>query len=200
MSQLPTTPLAGFDHPVDHSQQVFRAALDAFARPGRIVDMPGPLETPPPLTPASAALCLALADFETPVWLDGPARASDGVMTYLRFHCGCPIADDPGTAQFAVISDPADRPRLDAFRLGSDTYPETAATVIVQVSGLAAEGGVTLGGPGIERTHRLDVAGLDTEFWSERSALQELFPRGVDLIFADQARIAAIPRSTRVEI
>ncbi len=195
-----TTPLPGFHSPGVQSQQVFRAALDAFAHPGRIVDVGGLDEAPSPLYPASSSLCLALVDFETPLWLDDRARASEAAVAYLRFHCGCPLVEDPAEAKFALITDPASRPALDHFQLGTDTHPEDAATVILQARELNTDNPVKLSGPGIERSALLGVSGLDAGFWPERFALRELFPRGIDLVFAEAARIAAVPRSTQVEV
>ena len=200
MLETATSALPGFDSPVHDSQQVFRAALDAFAHPGRIVEVVNPGEVPAPLNTASAGLCLALVDFETPLWLDERARNSQAAIAYLRFHCGCTIVDDPANAAFALIADPGSLPALTSFRLGSDPHPEDAATVIIQVPELRTDRGVRLSGPGIERTHLLSVDGLDGEFWSERIRLGELFPRGIDLVFAESSRIAAVPRSTRLEV
>jgi len=69
------TLLAGFSDTTLDSQRAFRAALDALSRPGRIVTMPDllPDGAPVPLMPATAALALALFDYETPVWLDEAA-------------------------------------------------------------------------------------------------------------------------------
>lgn len=200
MPQPATSPFPGFDSPVIQSQHVFRAALDAFARPGRIVAVSGLEEVPAPLLPASAAVCLSLVDFETPLWLDDRMRASDEAVSYLRFHCGCPIVDDPANARFALISEPAKLPKLDCFPMGTDTNPEDAATLIVQVAGLSADSGIRLSGPGIELMHQFDAAGIDGAFWHERIRLRELFPRGIDLVFAEASRIAVVPRSTRVEV
>ena len=60
----------GFADPVFDSQATFRAALDALARPGRVAALPPVLTPPAPLNPATAALCLTLADLDTPLWLD----------------------------------------------------------------------------------------------------------------------------------
>lgn len=199
LQTVPST-LPGFNSPVHDSQLVFRAALDALAHPGRIVDVTSIGDVPAPLNEASAGLCLALVDFETPLWLDTQARTSEAAVTYLRFHCGCPIVDDPANAAFALITDPGSCPPLVSFRLGSDPHPEDAATVIVQVPELRSDRGIRLSGPGIEHSHLLTVDGLDGEFWSERMRLGELFPRGIDLVFAESSRIAAVPRSTRLEV
>ena len=200
MLQAGTKPLPGFDSPVLQSQRAFRSVLDAFAHPGRVETPPAPTDWPEPLFPTSAAICLALADFETPVWLDGASDTSDPVRTYLRFHCGCAIAGSPDGARFAVVTDPAARPRLDGFALGTDPHPEGGATVIVQTTEIGAGFGVRLSGPGIERSRAFAAEGIDENFWRERQLLDPLFPRGIDLIFADPRCIAAVPRSTRVEV
>ena len=189
---------AGLAEPVLGSQQIFRAVLDAMAHPGRIVSVPPPLETPPPLWPATASVCLTLVDGETPVWLDAPARRAD-VHQYLRFHCGCPIAAEPTDARFAVVADPSEMLSLDAFDPGSDEYPDRSATVIVQVEELRANGALRFTGPGIEGETRLDVRRLSEAFWESVHRNHALFPRGVDLILAAGSTMVALPRSTRVD-
>src|SRR3546814_8455275 len=79
----------GFADPGIASQRVFRVVLDAMARPGRIAEVTDELHPPAPLAAAAAALCLALADHDTPVWL-APRLATPAVVAFLRFHCGCP--------------------------------------------------------------------------------------------------------------
>jgi alpha-D-ribose 1-methylphosphonate 5-triphosphate synthase subunit PhnH len=154
--------------------------------------------TAAPLHRGTIALLLALADFETPLWLSPPA-CNDAVLGAIRFHCGSPIVTDPSRAAFVVAANAAERPRLDALDLGSDLYPERAATLILQVDGLGVGREIVLAGPGIDGTARLAVDGLDEAFWAERNALEILSPRGLDVILVDGEAVAAIPRSTAVE-
>jgi alpha-D-ribose 1-methylphosphonate 5-triphosphate synthase subunit PhnH len=148
--------LTGLAEPVLDSQRIFRAVLDAMPHPGRVVSVPVPIEAPAPLEPATAALCLALVDLETLLWLDTAAGQPE-VIDYVRFHCGCPITAEPGRARFAVVADAPQMPDLGVFDAGSDEYPDRSATVIVQVGALTAGVGVRLTGPGIETEAWLDM-------------------------------------------
>ena len=187
----------GFGQPVADSQLVFRRVLAAMAEPGSVQDIAVELAPPAPLDPAAAAVCLTLLDFETPVWLDRAADREE-VRAWLRFHCGCPLAPDRGAARFAVLAAPAEMPPLAGFPLGSEAYPDESATLLVQAASLEAGDAVTLAGPGIEGRRTLRIAGVGHGFWRERRELEALFPQGVDLVFASGARLAAVPRSTKV--
>lgn len=191
--------LAGLADPVLDSQRIFRAVLDAMSHPGRIVRVDPPSETPEPFWAATASVCLALADLETPLWLDTAAR-QQAVIDYLRFHCGCPITSEPRAARFGVIADPLRMPALETFDAGSDEYPDRAATVIIQVESLAAGSGRRLAGPGIADEILIEARGLPDGFWHALRANHALFPRGVDLILAAHDTIAGLPRSTRVSV
>src|SRR3546814_6405177 len=86
-----TAPLAlppGFVDPVLDSQSVFRTLLEAMSYPGRVVGTGAGLSVPAPVSPAAAAACLTLADYETPLWLDTEAAPA---REWLRFHCGSPV-------------------------------------------------------------------------------------------------------------
>jgi alpha-D-ribose 1-methylphosphonate 5-triphosphate synthase subunit PhnH len=187
----------GFADPVRGAQVSFRAILDALAHPGRIVELPRSLagSPPAPFGAAAASLALTLCDLDTPVWLDG---ASSLASDYLRFHCGAPITRNPAEARFGFVADPAALPPLDAFALGTDEYPERSATLVIEVPSLASGRGTLLRGPGIRDEQRLAVAGLPARFWTERAALSELFPRGIEILFVSGDALAALPRSTRV--
>lgn len=196
---LATAPEPGFADPVLGAQAAFRALLEAFAHPGRIVVTGTELTPPAPLFPATAAVALTLFDYETPVWLD-PVSAHPAVTGFLRFHCGCPLVESPAAARFAIVADPVRMPAFDAFDAGSDESPERAATLIVQAKGLTNARGRRLRGPGIETASLLGADGVPPGFWQARSAQQALFPRGLDILFADGARIVGLPRTTMVEV
>jgi alpha-D-ribose 1-methylphosphonate 5-triphosphate synthase subunit PhnH len=188
----------GLADPVLDSQRIFRAVLEAMSHPGRVVSLGlegGPL---PPLHPATLAICLALADFETPLWLDAAGRTAE-VSAHLRFHCGCPLVDDPARARFAVVAAPAAMPEIDRFDPGRAEYPDRSATVIVQARTLAGGTGRRLSGPGIGSDGRLEVDGLPARFWEGLRANHDRFPRGVDVLLTAGTSLAALPRTTRVD-
>lgn len=188
---------AGFADPVLEAQRTFRAALDAMAHPGRVVPVDGPADTPPPLGPAVAALCLTLLDLDTPLWVD-PAASAPEVLEYLRFHCGCPLAP-AAAAAFALIADARRLQPDEVFAIGTDEEPERGATLIVQVEALIAGRGRRLTGPGIAGEARLTVRGLPEHIWRRLGTASGRFPRGLDTFLVSRAEVAAVPRTTRIE-
>lgn len=190
--------LPGLADPVIDAQRIFRAVLDAMARPGTIVTLAPLPAAPAPLDAATAVVALALADRETAVWL-GATADSPAVRQHLRFHCGCPLAADPGQADFAIATEPRALPPLDAFNLGSDEYPDRSTTLILQVPALTGGEAWTLTGPGIRDRMGLAIAGLAPGFRDQLVANAACFPRGIDVIFTSGIQLAALPRSTRLE-
>lgn len=186
----------GFRDPARDGNVVFRAVMDAMARPGDVVAIDAGLVPPPPLKPAMAAVALALLDFETRFWL--PADAADG-RTWIRFHSGARIADDPGAADFVLVPRGNACPSLDALMLGSDEEPHRSATVVLGVRGFKAGRKLRLAGPGIREPRVLEIDGLAEDTLAARIALSARFPRGVDLILTAGRELAAIPRTTKLE-
>lgn len=193
-------PLAGFPDPVQDSQRVFRDVLDAMAHPGKVITLPHLQDAPPPLHRATAAICMSLVDFETPLWADASIAVSGQAMTHLRFHCGCPVTANPQEARTALVSNVAELKSLELFNMGTDERPDLSTTVIVQVESLKTDGGVHLTGPGIKSNNRLQVQGVGAMFWSALQANSQQFPRGVDLILTADDVIVCLPRTTQVEV
>jgi len=189
----------GFADPARDSQRVFRAVMNAMARPGAVVALDAGLTPPDPLAPGAAALALALCDFETPVWLD-PALANPETLAWLRFHTGAPVVSAPDEAAFAFAASPLGLPAFEAFALGSPDYPDRSTTLIVQVRSLDAGAGWRLSGPGIERVATMAPAPLPRDFVARRAALRPLFPRGLDFVFVAEQLAAALPRTTVIEV
>jgi alpha-D-ribose 1-methylphosphonate 5-triphosphate synthase subunit PhnH len=188
----------GFGDPTRESQAVFRRVMDAVARPGTIQDLAFAPAPPAGLGRAAAAVALTLFDFETPVWLE-PALRDGPAAGWLRFHCACPLTDDPQQAAFAIVS-AADSPALTAFNQGDAKYPDRSTTVIVQAPALEGGRPATLQGPGVKDSATIAPAGLTDGFWQEVQASRARFQFGVDLIIAAGDLITALPRSTRVSM
>ncbi len=190
-------PAPGFADPVRDAQRTFRAALDALARPTIPVDVDAGLEVPGALTPAAGALVLALCDDSTPVWLDAELRSDEDVVGWIAFHTGAPITDDPSAAAFAVVAGPATMPALDAFALGTDEAPHTSTTLIVGLRTDAHAVPFVADGPGFPEPTGWDapVGEGFAEEWARNAAS---FPRGVDVVFAGEAQLVGLPRTTRL--
>lgn len=218
----------GFAHTAHDSQACFRAVLEAMARPGRVQVLPAELlrglHHPDGLGPALAAVLLTLTDADTRVhWGEGlcPPTALVAWRAFGRFHTGLVEAANPADADFAFTL-AAHRPDtlLAALPRGEDETPQHGATLVIEAATLRAveedaQGSlnqplprpeadptpwVRLTGPGIQFAHGLAVGGLSRAFWRARQALEAHFPCGIDLLFTCGDRVAALPRSTRVEI
>lgn len=189
--------LPGFSDPVLDSQLAFRTVLGAISYPGRIFPLDVGLDVPEPLHPSSAAVVLALLDFETPLWTDLPFD-SEG-LEWLRFHCGCPLAEEPGESRFALITGDPTRIPLGRFCPGTDESPGESTTLIIQGEGLSFGKGRRLTGPGIEKERFLEAEGIPEAFWTAWKANHSRYPLGVDLILTAGEVLAALPRTTLVE-
>ncbi|MGY2261691.1 phosphonate C-P lyase system protein PhnH [Pseudomonas sp. SDO55104_S430] len=182
-----------FADPVLDSQRGFRAALKALAGPGVIQT----LQASPSLdglAPATYALCLAMLDVDTPLWL-APSFDTPLIHANLSFHCGCPLTTDREAARFALLS-ADDLLDLDGFDHGNDRYPDQSCTLLIQLPSLDGGAGLAWQGPGIETEHHVALP-VTKAFWSERERRNE-FPRGLDLFFTAGHDLIGLPRSTRI--
>ncbi|RAU41456.1 MULTISPECIES: phosphonate C-P lyase system protein PhnH [unclassified Pseudomonas] len=185
-----------FADPVLDAQRSFRAALKALAGPG-VAQRLAPSQLPPHLeglASASHALCLALLDVDTPLWL-APRFDTQAIRANLTFHCGCPIVGDRQNARFALLDD-SQLHDLSGFDLGNDRYPDQSCTLLVQLPSLQGGRPLAWQGPGIETRHAVSLP-LQEAFWVERAARND-FPRGIDVFFVAGSDLIGLPRSTQV--
>ncbi|ROU02437.1 phosphonate C-P lyase system protein PhnH [Histidinibacterium lentulum] len=176
----------GFADPPRDSARVFRAAMEAMARPGTAYAVTGP--EVPGLSPAAAVLLLTLTDPSTPVYL---GRAAARARDWLTFHTGAPAAEK-SAAMFALGAW-EDLAPLDPYPVGTPDYPDRSATLIVETSALRG-GDARLTGPGIETEARLPLP--DRAAFARNAGL---YPLGLDFYFTCGSALAALPRSTAVE-
>ena len=187
----------GFSNPVYSSQEVFRRCLSAMSRPGTLIEVAHDAEVPEPLTPAAGALALTLLDHDTTVWLS-PSLQCEEVITFLRFHTGCTVTDEPMKAAFGFVHSPAELPPFEAFALGSEEFPQDSITLVLQSHGLASGIGWPLSGPGIHRSNLLRAAGYGADFAGMWAANHRRFPCGADVIFASANLLCGLPRTTMI--
>ena len=190
----------GFSNPVLDSQADFRRIMTAMSEPGTIVTLPCLPGAALPLGPAATALALTLCDYEAPVWLDPFLSRASGIAEFVRFHTGARLVEAPADAAFAFVGRASDLPSLSAFAIGSLDYPERSTTVVIEVDRLSNGAGWRLTGPGIAADVRLEAGPLPATFSEELAANRALFPCGVDVVLCCGTRLAALPRSTRLEI
>jgi alpha-D-ribose 1-methylphosphonate 5-triphosphate synthase subunit PhnH len=171
-------------------QLLFRDLLRAFSYPGRVTAnrAAGPL--------AWLALVAALVDGEV-----GLADPHDliGADLWPLLEASRGIPEQAGF----IVAD-GSRPLDFQPRLGTLEAPETGATLVLRVTALgeaaAAEGRLSLSGPGIPSQSGLAVAGLHPGWLQARAGWVAGFPLGVDLLLCDVCRFVALPRTTQVQV
>lgn len=193
----------------EHTAAVFRALLDATARPGVLGRIPQPENTAvaPALIPA-----LALADLMVSVAaVDASGAADAALASELSRATGAPVVD-PAAARILVAGADAPLSAAAAAELiasatrGEPLAPQRAALIVIGVAGLeaaedsAADADVrVLTGPGVDGEARVRIAGLDDGVFAARARACADFPCGVDiLLVAEDGTVCGLPRTTRV--
>ncbi len=190
------------------SQLVFRAAMDALARPGTVHRLPvsgGAAELPPALLPL-----LALADLGTPACVLADAGEWADVAGAMTSAPAARLAQ----AQLVAALRPVTSDELASLRTGTSAAPEDGALACLAVAGIrplpddrspdAISSGhcrpLRLSGPGIPGTRDLLVTGLPPGFVAARRELTRSFPAGADLLLVTpDGDIAGLPRTTLID-
>jgi alpha-D-ribose 1-methylphosphonate 5-triphosphate synthase subunit PhnH len=202
MSHLLTHLSPGFEDVERDSQVIFRQVMQSFSRPGLLVDLSPRIQCDPTSEPSvSGAILLALLQSGSTLHLPaGEASAHWG--RFLKFHTSCELITEAQHAHFIWAPSPRDIPRLESCALGSAEFPEHCTTLIIDVPEILCSRAPAPGrlwqGPGIEDPLYVQVKGVDEAFWTQRQALRELYPCGVDVIFCASTQMISLPRSTRV--
>ena len=173
----------------DQQQRQFRRMLDAMSHPGRCYASLGHGNE----EEVVLAILATLVDAE--VTLADPHH----LLCQENWPMLQAGSTTPQTADFIVC----DASQVPVFtpKLGSLACPEQSATLILMVNKLGTgETRLKLTGPGIENSNELAVDGLAGEWLTQRAQCNSAFPLGVDWILADAIQLAAIPRTTHVEI
>jgi alpha-D-ribose 1-methylphosphonate 5-triphosphate synthase subunit PhnH len=185
------------------SQQVFRAALDALARPGTVRRLPAPGHGDDHADGPPAALLplLALADLTTPACVLADGSEWAGVV---RAMTSAPAAALARASLVAALR-PVTEGELASLRTGSAAAPEDGVLACLSVAGIrpepdSADRLLRLSGPGIPGRRRLAVTGLPSGFVAARRELTRDFPAGADLLLITVGGdITGLPRTTLID-
>jgi len=173
----------------DIQQANFRLLLDAMAYPGRCFT----LHTVPKEGHITLSVLATLLDAE--VTFSDPyslLRTDDWPMLQAK-------STSADKADY-VLCDASQLPKFSP-KLGTLPDPERSATLILMVNNLGqGEQTLKLSGPGIKDTESLSIDGLNAEWLAKRNDWVCSFPLGVDMILVDEQHVAALPRTTKVEV
>jgi alpha-D-ribose 1-methylphosphonate 5-triphosphate synthase subunit PhnH len=187
---------ACFDKVFD-TQRIYRLMLDAMARPGKVNFLPELRLNPPSgLNQAAAAVALTLFDSETGFCV---LPSNQAINDYIMFNTSaavCPV----NLAEFIIVCGKEYHAQLRDVCSGTLLSPEKGATLIIMVDSLAADASgikLQLSGPGIKDHSFLYISGLDKDNIQTISEMNQEYPLGVDIIYADNAgNVACVPRSS----
>jgi alpha-D-ribose 1-methylphosphonate 5-triphosphate synthase subunit PhnH len=188
----------GFSDQVLDAQTVFRAVMDAMARPGSVRPLRALPRPPQPLSATAGAVALALCDHDTPMWLDPALTISEAPGAWFAFHTGAPIVKSPADAHFVFVSRPAEFINFENFAQGTQEYPDRSATVVLQMESFSSGEQMILEGPGIRDRAEIAPSPMPRHFVEQWRQNRERFPRGIDLILAGPDAVACLPRTTRI--
>lgn len=188
------TLLASLTHPVAEVQHAFRRILKAMSEPGVLVTLPT-LTGWGSASSAATAVLMALADRETPVYIDKALR-NEALLTQLRFHTGAPEAA-PDAASFALLHASPDS-EIAAFTPQEEGSEGRTTTVIIEVTALS--GGLTLRLSGAGLQERRAIAPQLPESVLRYLRTRPRYPQGIDLIFTCGEKMMALPRTTDVVV
>lgn len=167
-------------------QQIFQALLQALSYPGRP-------QTLPTVGDSFAAIGATLIDLETSFYTPDPALAAALAPSGAR-----QVGPDRAAYQFFPLLRESDLEQLTAAPIGSYTYPDEGATLVIgcQFGGNTL---LRLSGPGVPGVQELRIGGVPEAFWELRRA-QIRYPLGWDVFLVAEQAVVGVPRSAVVEV
>ncbi len=181
-------------------QQIFKALMNALARPGHIETMAPQIEKLETDHAALLAAGLTLLDNWRSFYVcgDAPELAQElKEMTY-----GVPA--EPEKADYVFLprgyqNQKSIREMLESVKIGTLPEPHKSATLFIELDQLCGGPETTLTGPGINGAITVTLPEEGRQWLVERQAMAFEFPCGVELYFiTPQGQIMGIPRKIKV--
>jgi alpha-D-ribose 1-methylphosphonate 5-triphosphate synthase subunit PhnH len=185
-------------HEVFDAQQHFRIILDCVSRPGKLGFLPDILTySPGPINNASLLIGFALLNADVTFF-----TREEEVAAYLALNTGSCISNVK-KADFIFIGGEDEFTFLDEIKIGSLSYPEESATLIIDVEEIAGyyltnAVSITLKGPGVKTEKSVFIRGISISLLEKVKEKNAEFPLGTDMIITDKKNVVVcIPRSNQ---
>lgn len=167
------------------ARETFLALMWALSYPGRIHALP---EVEQPF----AAIGAMLLDLETSYYTPDAALNTLFATTGARS-----LPPERAAYHFYPTLTDTDLPTIAAASVGTMTYPDKAASLIIgcQFNSGAA---LTWRGVGIHESMTVQVDGIPAGFWEARHRAMH-YPLGWDVFLVDGGAVIGLPRTTTIE-
>lgn len=171
-----------------HQQQIFHLLMRSMAYPGRCHELAASTDENRHKSVLAALLdpTVGLCDHHK-------------LLSPDDLHLLAARQDSVGNADFVLVEGaraPDFKPRI-----GTLSEPELSTTLLICVTDLGSgDTKLNLTGPGIKNRQELRLNGLHADWIEWRSEQVASFPLGVDIILIDEQRVAALPRTTLLEL
>src|SRR5262249_27391022 len=162
-------------------QRHFRSLLTSMSRPGTIgVLDPVEVAPPPALNAATVLSSFALMNGDVSFHLVG---MDDSVAQYLAANTRATPAPIERADFILASGDAAPADALEGANCGTLAYPDTSATIVIQVRAISSDPlpdamRITIEGPGIAGRSTVWVRGLDADLLLALQARNSEFPLG----------------------
>lgn len=184
---------------VHDSQAVFRILLDSFSQPGTVFHLPANLvrQIPPVEIPL-----LALLGYNTSFSIVDGADNRDQLIA----RATSAISAEPGAAAYVAVCNARNSLLPKGFSIGTAMRPDSAAQVVVQISGVFSAGSpemstFSISGPGVESINHVVCSGSQTGEFDFLNRRHWSVPCGVDMwLVGVDGSVIGVPRTSSIEI
>jgi alpha-D-ribose 1-methylphosphonate 5-triphosphate synthase subunit PhnH len=185
------------------AQWHFRVIMDCMGRPGKIGNLQRDISPPELMNKASDLVGFALLDTNASFCCIGKNKSDVESYLEINTHASKTSVDK---ADFIFLKGDGDQSNIHEAKIGSLSYPEDGATLVIDVNQLSNQGlndslFLRLNGPGVENENELYIKGIAKSLLIAIAEVNQEFPLGVDLILTDRNNnICCIPRSNQFSI
>jgi alpha-D-ribose 1-methylphosphonate 5-triphosphate synthase subunit PhnH len=186
---------------IHDAQKHFRLIMDAFARPGKIIQLNDiTINSPDNLNTASALVGLGLLNNDVKFF---SSKNQEEINNFFLMNCSS-YSTSPDKAEFIFLDGNSSTEYIEKALEGEPEYPENGASIIIDLESISAtpvSGAVKLNlqGPGVDGQSTVYLKNISIDILKCLQEKNNEFPLGVDTILTDtDGNLIAIPRSSKI--